>query len=238
MGRHLKKITFFPEVYPTADQYPFCLKQFRTLRTFEFTAPAVFLVGDNGSGKSTFVEAVAEKCRIHIWRPEERSRFDHNPHERELYKYTLVEWADGPVPGSFFAAEIFKNFAQNLDEWASMDPGQLNYFGGCSLLTQSHGQSLMAFFRTRYKVKGLYILDEPETALAPRAQLELLKIVDEMSRAGHAQFIIATHSPILMACPDAHIYNFDDVPPKRIAYEDTDHYKIYKEFMNHPERFL
>jgi predicted ATPase len=118
-----------------------------------------------------------------------------------------------------------------LDEWAATDAGQLEYFGGKSLLTQSHGQSIMSFFRARYAIKGLYLLDEPETALSPRTQLTLLDLLEKMSAAGHAQFVIATHSPILLSCPGATIYSFDSVPIAPIRYRETDHYKIYKDFM-------
>ena len=148
-----------------------------------------------------------------------------------------LEWVDGPIPGSFFSSEIFKNFAQNLDEWAATDPGQLKYFGGKSLLVQSHGQSLMSYFRSRYGIKGLYILDEPETALSPKSQLELLEILVKNSRSGHAQFIVATHSPILLACPGSTIYSFDHAPVRSIDYEDTDYYRIYKDFMNDPAKY-
>ena len=95
-------------------------------------------------------------------------------------------------------------------------------------MTQSHGQSLMSYFKTRYQIRGLYIVDEPETALSPKSQLELLRILHQMSQAGHAQFIIATHSPILLACLGAKIYSFDESPVKRIEYEDTQYYRIYK----------
>jgi predicted ATPase len=105
-------------------------------------------------------------------------------------------------------------------------------------MTQSHGQSLMSFFRARYRIKGLYLLDEPETALSPRSQLELVNLIRDMGQAGHAQFIIATHSPILMACPDARLYNFDDIPVQEVGYEQTDHYKIYKRFMEDRTQFL
>ncbi|MEW5725650.1 MAG: AAA family ATPase [Thermodesulfobacteriota bacterium] len=237
MSVHLRKIRFFPQQYPTREHYPFRLELFQKMEVFDFTAPVVLLAGENGSGKSTLLEAVARKCGIHIWKPEERTRVNYNPYEDELYKYTLVDWVDGPVPGSFFAAEIFKNFAQNLDEWAATNPGQLKYFGGRSLLTQSHGQSLMSFFRSRYQIKGLYLLDEPETALSPQSQLDLLAIVKEMSRAGHAQFVIATHSPILLAVPGAHIYCLDQVPIQRVEYLETEHYRLYRDFLNHPERY-
>ena len=117
-------------------------------------------------------------------------------------------------------------------------PEYLEYFGGESLITKSHGQSLMSLFRNRYKIKGLYFLDEPETALSPKSQLELLTILSDMSKAGHAQFIIATHSPILLACPGADIYSFDQKPVKRIRYEETEHYQIYKDFMQNQDPYL
>ena len=138
------------------------------------------------------------------------------------------------MSGSYFDSELSRVFACHLDEWATADPGILNYFGGKSLLTQSHGQSLLSYFKHRYQIKGLYLMDEPETALSPRSQLELLDFLQKMAQAGHAQFIIATHSPILLACPDAVIYSFDHVPLQKIAYEQTEHYQIYKHFMaNH-----
>ena len=114
----------------------------------------------------------------------------------------------------------------------------LEYFGGKSLVQQSHGQSLMSFFKSRFKIKGLYLLDEPETALSPKSQLALLTLLKEMSRAGHAQFIIATHSPILLACPGSVIYSFDHIPIRQIAYEDTEYYRIYKSFMNDRAQYL
>ena len=118
------------------------------------------------------------------------------------------------------------------------DPGQLKYFGGSSLVTKSHGQSLMAYFRARYQVEGLYLLDEPETALSPKSQLELLGLLDRMSRQGHAQFIVATHSPILLACPGATIYSFDRIPLEPVSYEETEHYRIYRSFMQDPTEYL
>jgi predicted ATPase len=105
-------------------------------------------------------------------------------------------------------------------------------------MSKSHGQSLMAFFRSRFKIKGIYFLDEPETALSPKSQLELLKLLSEASRSGHAQFIIATHSPILLACPEARILNFDASPVKPIDYERTGHYRIYKDFMADPKKYM
>ena len=181
---------------------------------------------------------MANRCRIHIWSGIERTRAVINHYEKQLYLYLDVKWTDGIVPGSFFSSQIFRNFAQLLDEWEADNPGQIDYFGGKSLITQSHGQSLMSFFKARYKIKGLYLLDEPETALSPRTQLELLELLQEMGRLGHAQFIIATHSPILLACPGAVIYSFDHIPVKNILYEDTENYQIYKSFFEDRTRFI
>ena len=96
----------------------------------------------------------------------------------------------------------------------------------------------MSFFKTRFRIKGLYLLDEPETALSPKSQLELLRVISDMIKDGHAQFIIATHSPILLACPKAKIYSFNHVPLKQVDYEETEYYRIYKAFMEDREKFL
>lgn len=235
---HLKSVTFNPEAYPTNDHYPFNLALFQQKQRITLDSPVTFFVGENGSGKSTLLEAVTRKCGIYIWQGMQRPRFNASPHEKGLYRTIGIEWSDGKkVPGSYFGSQIFNNFARILDEWLTMDPGLTEYFGGKSLMAQSHGQSLMAFFQSRLKIRGLYLLDEPETALSPKTQLSLLSLLHEISQTGIAQFIIATHSPILLACPDAQILSFDEIPVRRIGYRDTDHYRIYKEFMNDPNSF-
>jgi predicted ATPase len=235
---HLKEVKLLPDQYPTRNHYPFNINVLQQTRSIKFSSPVTFFIGENGSGKSTLLEALAHRCKIYIWRGIERTRCENNPFEEQLYLYIEVEWTDGLVPGSFFSSQIFRNFAQLLDEWEADNPGQIDYFGGKSLLTQSHGQSLMSFFKARYKIKGLYLLDEPETALSPKSQLQLLKLLQDMSALGHAQFIIATHSPILLACPGSVIYSFDHTPVKTVHYEDTEHYQIYKSFMENPGRYL
>lgn len=235
---HLKSVKLFSDQYPVEDHYPFNIAVLRQTRSLEFISPVTFFVGENGSGKSTLLEALARKCNIHIWSGIERTRAEVNPYEETLFLYLEVEWTNGIVPGSFFSSQIFRNFAQLLDEWEADNHGQIDYFGGKSLITQSHGQSIMSFFKARYKIKGLYLLDEPETALSPRSQLKLLKLLQDMSSSGHAQFIIATHSPILLACPGSVIYSFDHTPVKAIHYEDTEHYQIYKSFMKDPDHYL
>ena len=235
---HLKEVRLLSEQYPTWDHYPFNIDVLQKTRSIPFSHPVTFFVGENGSGKSTLLEALARRCRIHIWSGMDCTRSEPNPYEEMLFLYLQAEWADGIVPGSFFSSQIFRNFAQLVDMWEADNPGQIEYFGGKSLLNQSHGQSLMSFFKSRYKLKGLYLLDEPETALSPKRQLELLKLLQEMSGLGHAQFIIATHSPILLACPESVIYSFDHSPVKIIRYEDTEHYQVYKNFMENPDKYI
>lgn len=235
---HLTKITLLPEEYPTAEYYPFNVQALRRTTSIPLKAAVTFFVGENGTGKSTLLRAVSRRCGIHIWQEEQRPRVEKNPYEESLHLFIRVEWRNGKVPGSFFGSETFKDFAQYLDEWAAVDPEMLAYFGGKSLVSQSHGQSLMSLFRARYRIRGLYLMDEPETALSPKSQLELLKVLNDMGKAGHAQFIIATHSPILLACPGATILSFDSVPVREIAYEETDHYRIYRAFLKDPQRFL
>lgn len=230
MPLHLTEVTLHTDEYPTTEHYPFCLPVFRQTQGLQFAGPITLFVGENGTGKSSLLEAIARKCGIHIWQ-EERTRFRHNPYEHALCQFIEVKWREGSVPGSFFGSGIFQDFARLLDEWAAADPGQLKYFGGRSLMEQSHGQSLMSFFKARYKLRGLYLVDEPETALSPGTQLELLDLLEEAADHGQAQFIIASHSPILLSCPGATLYSFDGPTIAPIAYEDTAHYSVYKKFM-------
>jgi predicted ATPase len=206
------------------------LKFVKESASLEFQSPVTFFVGENGSGKSTLLRAICQRFGIHIWEDNERTRFQNNPFENRLFQAIDIEWTNGAVPGSFFGSQIFQNFAQFLDEWAVADPKMLEYFGGKSLITQSHGQSLMSYFKSRYQRKGIYFLDEPETALSPKSQLDLLQLLKQMSEMGHAQFIIATHSPILLSCGGAEIFSFDSVPIQRIEYEATDHFMVYRDF--------
>ena len=231
MTNHIKSVTLLHEKYPTQDYYPFKLPIFNQTRQLKFDTPVTLFVGDNGTGKTTLLEAIALKCGVHIWRQSDGMRYQFNRYEKQLHKCLSLEWSNGEVPGAYFGSDIFRDFANVLDAWAATDPGQLEYFGGKSLVTQSHGQSVMSYFRSRYKIKGLYFLDEPEVALSPRSQLELLDIIGKNTQAGHAQFIIATHSPILLAFDDAKIYSFDEDTVSTIEYEETEHYKIYRNFL-------
>jgi predicted ATPase len=216
--------------FPTRDAYPFNLRVVQETARLPMDAPVTCFVGENGSGKSTLLRALANSCGYHIWGNLGRATGQPNPFAERLYECIDLRWRNGPVPGAFFAAEIFRNFAELIDLWAASDPGLLAYFGGASLAEKSHGQCNMAFFASRFRVPGLYLLDEPETALSPRRQLELLDILAEASARGDAQFVVATHSPILMSLAGARILNFDTCPVAEIAYRDTDSFRLHQAF--------
>ncbi|MCF8092179.1 MAG: AAA family ATPase [Desulfotignum sp.] len=234
----LESATVHHQSFPDTQAYPFCLAVLQQTQTVWFNQPVTIFSGENGTGKSTLLEALAIRCGIHIWQPEFSLRCEANPHEKNLYRHLSVTWSQGPVPGSYFGSQIFSHFARKLEEWAVNDRPMLDYFGGKSLITQSHGQSLMSYFASRYQRKGLYFLDEPETALSPRSLVDLLNLIVKESGKGHAQFVIATHSPILMACPGAVIYGFDSSEILPVKYEDTDYYRLYKAFMTDPGAFI
>jgi predicted ATPase len=235
---HIRSVRLLPDTYPAQDSYPFCLPVFRTTEKLEFSQPVAFFAGENGTGKSTLLRAIANACHFYIWEEREGIRDRHNPHEDKLHRSLAIGWEHGRVSGSFFAAELFRHFAEALHEWGIADPGCLDYFGKTSLVLRSHGQSHMAFFENRFTRKGLYLLDEPENALSPARQLGLLQLLRRSAARGDAQFIIATHSPILLALPESEIFSFDNGPIHRVAYEDTQYYRVYKDFLDNREKYL
>ncbi|THB81498.1 MAG: AAA family ATPase [Desulfobacteraceae bacterium] len=235
---HLKQVNIHQARFPVLDHYPFNLNIFQKTNKIRLETPITLFCGENGTGKSTLLRAIAIRCGIHIWQNTSGLRVEPNPYEENLYEALTVDWENETVPGSFFGAQIFSHFARNLEEWAVNDRKMLDYFGGKSLVNQSHGQSLMSYFNSRYRIKGLYFMDEPETALSPSSLISLLNLLNEVGQEGHAQFIIATHSPLLLACPDSIIFNFDGTQIQPINYRDTVYFKIYKQFMNHPEHFI
>jgi predicted ATPase len=230
LSMHINKISINQNRFPTNTAYPFNLPIFQNTKALDLTMPVTFFIGENGAGKSTLLKSICSKCRIHIWEGVPRVRYELNQFENKLPNALDIQWVNGSVPGSFFSPELFRNFSQLLDEWAVNSPGILEYFGGESLMTKSHGQSTMAYFKSMYQKKGLYFLDEPEAALSPKTQLDLLGLLNDISAKGDAQFIISTHSPIIMSCQEAEIFSFDNHLIERIAFKETPHYKVYKEF--------
>jgi predicted ATPase len=235
---HITKVQINTESYPTDCCYPFNIPIFRETPELTFRSPIVFFVGENGSGKSTLLEAITRKCGIHIWDKPKRHLAHENPYETRLADYITVTWANGRVPGSLFRAETFREFADFLDDVALCDPGRLKYHGGRILNMLSHGEAILSYFSGRYHIKGLYLLDEPESALSPSSEITFLKLLQLLEAAGRAQFIMATHSPILLAYPGAQIFSFDSTPINEVRYEDTAHYRVYKQFFTDRSVFL
>ena len=235
---HLVKVRINRESHPTDRLYPFNVPILRETSELTFRKSVVFFVGENGSGKSTLLDAIARKCGIHIWDKPRRHLAHNNPYETRLSDYITATWANGSVPGSLFRAETFRDFADFLDDVALCDPGRLKYHGGRILNTLSHGEAILSYFSGRYHIKGLYLLDEPEAALSPASQVKFLKILQQLEAGGHAQFIMATHSPILLAHPGAQIFSFDSSRIEEVEYEDTMHYRLYKQFFTDRSVFL
>ncbi len=227
---HLSSITLDPSRFPESTLYPFNLPIFRNTRRIEFETNVTFFAGENGSGKSTLLRAMTKRCGIYIWAESCWSRPHFNPHEESLCNYLEAAWTGTPKPGAFFSAQTYEHMATMIELWASDDPKLLDYFGGKSLIEQSHGESFMSFFKSRYTIEGVYFLDEPETALSPRRQLEFVEFLGELDKRGHAQFIIATHSPLLLGCANASIFSFDHSGISRVNYEETEHFKVYRDF--------
>ena len=202
--------------------------------------PVTFLVGENGSGKSTLLEAIAVSCGFNAEGGTRNFTFSTRATHSELGEYITVAKRRYPRDGFFLRAESFYNVATNIDEMdegPSFGPRLVDSYGGKSLHAQSHGESFLALVQNRFGGQGLYLLDEPEAALSPSRQLTLLgemhRLVDRDS-----QFIIATHSPILMAYPGARIYLLSEDGICRTAYRETEHYQLTRRFLEDPERML
>jgi predicted ATPase len=228
---YLRRVTSLPERFDRSG-YPFDVQAFAGGIDLEFKTNVTFLVGENGSGKSTLLEAIAEICGFN---PEGGNR-DHYrevfTERSELSQALRLSWSRKVAEGFFMRAESFYNFATYIDGVSSLDT-----YGGKSLHHQSHGESFLALFLNRFE-QGLYILDEPEAALSPQRLLSFLKIIHELESPGHAQFVIATHSPILLAYPGAVLYGFGEDGICEVSYRETEHYRVTRDFLNSPERYF
>lgn len=225
------------------DSYVFSLPVVKHLGELTLRSPVTIFAGENGTGKSTLLEAVAVGYGFN---PEGGTR-NYNFASREthsvLYRYlTLVKGVRMPRDGFFLRAESFYNVAseaERLDEEDRMSGMRplLDSYGGQSLHNQSHGESFMSLMLHRFGGHGLYILDEPEAALSPARQFTLLARIAELVRL-KSQFIIATHSPIVMTYPGADIFVLTEDGIRLTPYEETEHYRLTKQFLDNPERML
>ncbi|MDQ1001163.1 putative ATPase [Neobacillus niacini] len=231
----LKKVTLLKEKIPTFNLYPFSIPAIENLDEIKIDRNVTFFVGENGSGKSTLLEAIADKCGFHTAGGGRNNSYDVYETDSELSQFIRLSWMPKVTNGFFLRAESFYHFATHIDE---VDENGFKDYGGKSLLQQSHGESFLSLFLNRFNGEAIYLLDEPEAALSPARQLTLLKIIHDLESKGDSQFIIATHSPILMGYPEADIYSFDNGEISKINYEDTDHYSITKYFLENRNRFL
>lgn len=231
----LKRIELQHELIPSYDDYPFSIPAIKNLKELHFDKQVTFFVGENGSGKSTLLEAIAYQCEFNTAGGGRNNYFDLPQSESALGEYIRLAWLPKVTKGFFLRAESFYNFASHIDEIGIYDA-----YGGRSLHQQSHGESFLSLFTNRFKGKdrAIYLLDEPEAALSPQRQLSFLKLLHDLTSSGNSQFIIATHSPILLGYPNATIYSFDNDQIQEIDYEMTDHYQITKYFLQNREKFL
>ena len=230
----LRTVSLVRDRVDDAEVYPFSIPAVRALRALELHPGVTFFVGENGSGKSTLIEAIAIQAGFN---PEGGTRnFMFSTRSSESALHRCLRLARSPRRernGFFLRAESFFNVATEIDRLAVLDS-----YGGRSLHDQSHGESFLALIKNRFGPDGLYILDEPEAALSPSRQLTLLARIHELAHHGRSQFLIATHSPIILAYPYATIYQLSESGIGRVAYEETEHFFLTREFLLNRERFF
>ncbi|MGE0546075.1 MAG: AAA family ATPase [Kofleriaceae bacterium] len=232
---------FVRSVYLVRDQvtdfsiYPFAIPAIQSLEELELDASVTFFVGDNGSGKSTLLEAIAVAAGFNAEGGSRHIRFQTRPTESELHRcIRLVRGARRPRDGYFLRAESFFNV---VTETENLGGSVADGNHGRSFHEQSHGEAFLQLVTNRFGADGLYIMDEPEAALSPQRQLSMLAVMRQLIASG-AQLIIATHSPILLAYPDALIYQLGPAGMDRVDYQDTEHYQITRDFLNGRELYF
>lgn len=220
------------------DDYPFNLPWLDTDFSLDFSTPVTIIVGENGTGKSTLIEAIAALCGYDEagggkgYRPVDHSRaLDRSG--ALLAQALRAAWLPKVTAGWFFRAESFFSVARFLDE-AARDA----HAAPPDFLSFSHGEGFVRFFEERMSRQGIYFLDEPESALSPRRQLELLRLLHDIQRSAQAQIIMATHSPILMAVPGARLLEITRAGLADTALRDTRHFQLYRDFTTDPEDFV
>jgi predicted ATPase len=265
---HLGSVGLKTPIGDRTAAFPFNVPVIRSLRELTFPTPVTFFVGENGSGKSTLLEAIASAAQLPAVGSEDVELDATLHAQRELADVLRLSWRRRTRRGFFLRAEDFFGFAKRLSRMRSellqriaeleaeyRDGGRSEYALGLAmgpmrssladmehrygidLDSSSHGQSFLKLFRNRFVPGGLYLLDEPEAPLSPQSQLGLIAMLADMTRQD-AQFVIATHSPILLAFPGATIYSFDSLPAERVSYDALAHVNLTRDFLTAPDRFL
>lgn len=230
---YLQRVSIKSDIDLDFNQYPFNIPAVRELGTLEFHSDVTFFVGENGAGKSTILEAIALALGFGREGGTKSVQFHTSDDISSLYNVLrLSKSFSKPRDEYFLRAESFYNVATYMDE-----VGYLGGYGDKSLHARSHGEAFMTLLTHKFRGKGLYLLDEPEAALSPNRQLAALTAIHQLVN-DESQFIIATHSPILLAYPNAKILLFDGTGITEVAYEDTEHYAVTRDFLNHYPRRL
>ncbi len=204
-----------------------------TVGELKLEQPVTFLVGENGTGKSTVLEAIAVAMGFNAEGGSRDFNFSTKSTHSDLHQYLTIIKTIAPKDGFFLRAESFYNTASYLEETGS----NLHRYGGVSFHAQSHGEAFLSLVLNRFTGNGLYLLDEPEAAFSPQKLLALIVAIDDLVQAG-AQFIIATHSPILMAYPKSEILQFTERGIHVVSYKETEHYQLTKQVINYPEQMM
>jgi predicted ATPase len=237
----LVELRLMRETVPSFGEYPFTIPAIKGLDTLVFEKPVTFLVGENGAGKSTLLEAIAARWGLNPEGGTRNFNFSTRASHSGLRNHLRLSRSARRARDAFFLrAESYFNVAteiEALDLEPSFGPPVIAGFGGKSLHEQSHGESFIALFMNRLGGDGFYLFDEPEAALSPSRQLAFLSRMHDLVQA-RSQFIIATHSPVLMAYPNAQILLLADGPPLPVAYRDTEHYTVTRNFLLRTEQML
>lgn len=237
--QYIRKIELKREQIYSFEQYPFSLKAIKKLDEIELHPNVTFFIGENGSGKSTLLEAIAVAYGFNAEGGSKNFNFSTKETHSSLHKYLkVIKGVKAPNDSFFLRAESFYNVATNIDslDEGGFGPKLIENYGGISLHEQSHGESFMSLLVNRLNGKGIYIFDEPEAALSPTRQMAMISRMHQLVNKD-SQFIIATHSPIIMAYPHAKIYSMDK-DFELIDYRDTEHYQVMNNFINNTDKML
>ena len=235
----LREIKLKRDKIESYEKYPFNLQIVQKLKSLKLHKSVTFIAGENGTGKSTLLEAIAIASGYNPEGGTKNFNFATRASHSILHEYIqLVRGTKKPRDGFFLRAETFYNVVSEIEQIDGAPAGPLmRRYGEKSLHEQSHGESIISLFMNRFGGNSLYILDEPETALSPRRQMALVARIHQLVKM-NSQFIIATHSPIIMSYPHAYIYALAEGSLKKIGFEESEHYQDMKDFMNRHTEML